>query len=260
MTNKTQIADLQSMPQAEFDKLGFVTDNNSGGYYLAECDNCGAIFPSQQSDGGQQIADTGDYDDCLCQHCGHIDPEECDNANLVWNVQQLKIINITTQLEAAEARIAEQTSKIGRLALESNKIFDERKTLQAQLAAIRGAAVPVAYTDLAELNFVNDMACMWTKGVGVNEIPLFTHPAPVVVLPDVTTVRANWSVWQWIEHLGGRYQHGNVTDYVEFGSVYAVGCMLNQFKRTVTATVLDEVKARLAAQGITVKSSDGKGE
>lgn len=41
---------------------------------------------------------------------------------------------------------------------------------------------PVAYTDEAELCFVNDMACMWTKGVGINEVPLYRHaqPAPVV--------------------------------------------------------------------------------
>lgn len=41
---------------------------------------------------------------------------------------------------------------------------------------------PVAYTDEAELCFVNDMACMWTKGMGINEVPLYRHaqPAPVV--------------------------------------------------------------------------------
>ncbi|MCY3512022.1 hypothetical protein [Klebsiella michiganensis] len=42
---------------------------------------------------------------------------------------------------------------------------------------------PVAYTDEAELCFVNDMACMWTKGMGINEVPLYRHaqPAPVVM-------------------------------------------------------------------------------
>lgn len=41
---------------------------------------------------------------------------------------------------------------------------------------------PVAYTDEEELNFVNDMACMWTKGMGINEVPLYRHAQPVV--PD----------------------------------------------------------------------------
>lgn len=40
---------------------------------------------------------------------------------------------------------------------------------------------PVAYTDEEELNFVNDMACMWTKGMGINEVPLYRNaqPAPL---------------------------------------------------------------------------------
>lgn len=42
---------------------------------------------------------------------------------------------------------------------------------------------PVAYTDEEELNFVNDMACMWTKGMGINEVPLYRH-AQQPVVPD----------------------------------------------------------------------------
>lgn len=50
-----------------------------------------------------------------------------------------------------------------------------------ELAAFRLAAMdsePVAYTDEAELCFVNDMACMWTKGMGINEVPLYRHAPP----------------------------------------------------------------------------------
>ncbi|MEZ3659498.1 DUF551 domain-containing protein [Klebsiella variicola] len=43
---------------------------------------------------------------------------------------------------------------------------------------------PVAYTDEAELCFVNDMACMWTKGMGINEVPLYRHAQPAPVVPD----------------------------------------------------------------------------
>ncbi|MFL7751371.1 DUF551 domain-containing protein [Raoultella ornithinolytica] len=43
---------------------------------------------------------------------------------------------------------------------------------------------PVAYTDEEELNFVNDMACMWTKGMGINEVPLYRHAQPAPVVPN----------------------------------------------------------------------------
>lgn len=52
---------------------------------------------------------------------------------------------------------------------------------------------PVAYTDEEELNFVNDMACMWTKGMGINEVPLYRHapPAPVAVPDEMTPKQAS---------------------------------------------------------------------
>ncbi|MDF1895124.1 hypothetical protein [Rahnella contaminans] len=100
----TDTADIKALRPSERTKLGFVTDDNTGGYYVAECEECGQIFPSQTCDGGEQIADSGDYGDCYCPHCGFIDPLECDNANLVWNVQQLKIANLTNQLEAERQR------------------------------------------------------------------------------------------------------------------------------------------------------------
>ncbi|SWB09654.1 Eaa1 [Klebsiella pneumoniae] len=64
------------------------------------------------------------------------------------------------------------TSAIARVALELNK---RSATMEAE---------PVAYTDEEELNFVNDMACMWTKGMGINEVPLYRHPQPAPVVPD----------------------------------------------------------------------------
>ncbi|HIE9075744.1 TPA: DUF551 domain-containing protein [Klebsiella variicola subsp. variicola] len=56
-----------------------------------------------------------------------------------------------------------------------------------ELARITLAAMdsePVAYTDEEELNFVNDMACMWTKGMGINEVPLYRHAQPAPVVPN----------------------------------------------------------------------------
>lgn len=91
---------------------GFVTDNNSGGYFVIECQECGAVYPSQQADGGGQIADTGDYYDAICPHCGEEGPEECENVGLAWNVQQAKIIALLAELEAKDKRIAELEAKL----------------------------------------------------------------------------------------------------------------------------------------------------
>ncbi len=54
---------------------------------------------------------------------------------------------------------------------------------------------PVAYTDEEELNFVNDMACMWTKGMGINEVPLYRHAQPAPVVPTFD---------EWLELRGNK--------------------------------------------------------
>ncbi|WP_368762515.1 hypothetical protein [Klebsiella michiganensis] len=51
----------------------------------------------------------------------------------------------------------------------------------ARMALAAMDSEPVAYTDEDELNFVNDMACMWTKGMGINEVPLYRHAQQPVV-------------------------------------------------------------------------------
>jgi hypothetical protein len=118
---------------------GFVTDNNSGGYFVIECQECGAVFPSQQADGGGPIADTGDYYDAICPHCGEEGPEECDNVGLAWNVQQSKIVALLAELEAKDKRIAELESDLGLKhvrAVEEALIFatDRNSELEAKLA------------------------------------------------------------------------------------------------------------------------------
>ncbi|WP_228727471.1 hypothetical protein [Klebsiella sp. RHBSTW-00215] len=54
----------------------------------------------------------------------------------------------------------------------------------ARMALAAMDCEPVAYTDEAELCFVNDMACMWTKGMGINEVPLYRHAQPAPVVPE----------------------------------------------------------------------------
>ena len=150
MTDKTDIAALRPSERA---KLGFVTDDNTGGYYVAECEECGKIFPSQNCDGGGQIADTGDYGDCYCPHCGHVDPEVCENANLVWNVQQLKIISLTSQLEAERQRADNANDGWGNVIAERDAAEQKSRNyeqvahgLAAELAALKGGQMPVPPT------------------------------------------------------------------------------------------------------------------
>jgi hypothetical protein len=118
---------------------GFVTDNNSGGYYVIECQECGAVYPSQQADGGGQIADTGDYNDAICPHCGEESPEECENVGLAWNVQQAQIITLLAELEAKDKRIAELENDLGTKhmrAVEEALVYatDRASELEAKLA------------------------------------------------------------------------------------------------------------------------------
>ncbi|ALX96101.1 hypothetical protein AV650_22295 [Serratia fonticola] len=88
------------------EKAGYVTDDNSGGYYVVECQECGEIYPSQECDGGGQIADSGDYNDALCPHCGYESPDECSDTPLVWNVQQAKINALLAALEEKDKTLA----------------------------------------------------------------------------------------------------------------------------------------------------------
>lgn len=84
-----------------------MTHDNTGGPFVVECQGCGEVYPSFHCLGGGQIADTGDYEDARCPHCDQIDPEECDNAALAWNIQQLKINELQQRLNAADQRIDE---------------------------------------------------------------------------------------------------------------------------------------------------------
>lgn len=206
MTDKTDIAALRPSERA---KLGFVTDDNTGGYYVAECEECGQIFPSQNAEGGGPIADSGDYDDCYCPHCGHVDPEECDNANLVWNVQQLKIITLTSQLEAERQQ---------REALEAAALAmrDDMRVAREELAALRGVQEPVGiFAGTDEYSEVRHIS--WLSGASKLQLgdKLFTHPHKPVVVRKIGH----------IDHDGGEYGEYFVelTDSAEIGrAVYVI--------------------------------------
>lgn len=98
-------AHCNDLPQRK--ALGLVTHDNTGGPYVVKYQGCGEVYPSFHCLGGEQIADTGDHEDARCPHCDHVEPEECDNAALAWNTQQLKINELQLRLNAADQRIDE---------------------------------------------------------------------------------------------------------------------------------------------------------
>lgn len=97
-------------------------------------------------------------------------------------------------------------------------------------------------------------AFMWFHGWQTRHTAQPNQLLRPLELTMVKTTRSNWSTWNWIEHLGGRFQDGNPGDYIEFGSVYAVAQMLKQYRRTVTAEVIAEISESLRQQGYEVKS------
>lgn len=133
---------------------GYVTDDNSGGYYVVECQECGEVYPSQQSAGGGQIADTGDYDDSYCPHCGQVDPDECDNVGLVWNVQQAKINALLAALEEKD----QELDKEGDILIdtqESMREWKQRANAAEQREDHLKADVAVMGKRIAELERAN---------------------------------------------------------------------------------------------------------
>ncbi|HDL6787567.1 hypothetical protein NFB50_16535 [Yersinia ruckeri] len=131
---------------------GYVADNNTGGYYVVECGNCGEVLPSQQLDGGGAIADTGDYDDAYCPHCNAVDPDECYNAGLVWNVQQAKINALITALEAAQKERDEAMRRLRRYSMSAGEADQRRcesRAVRDELGFGKDA------DDVAPLNLTN---------------------------------------------------------------------------------------------------------
>lgn len=90
------MTDIKTLTQLK----GRVIDSS---YYLAYCTVCDKIYPSNELAGGEAIADTGDYGECYCPHCGAEDSEidDCTDAERVWNYQQE---NIDALVEALESR------------------------------------------------------------------------------------------------------------------------------------------------------------
>lgn len=126
--------------------LGLVTHDNTGGPFVVECQGCGEVYPSFHCLGGEQIADTGDHEDARCPHCDHVDPEECDNAALAWNTQQLKINELQLRLNALDERMDALASLVPEAALALKALNVAVSVYDVELAdsARRGLRVIIA--------------------------------------------------------------------------------------------------------------------
>ncbi|VGA54260.1 phage EaA protein [Klebsiella pneumoniae] len=75
-----------------------------GSYYLAECTDCGKMYPSNNLNGGEPLF-SGDYGECYCPHCNADDAAigDCgDAAAMAWNYQQDRIDALVEALEKAQ--------------------------------------------------------------------------------------------------------------------------------------------------------------
>lgn len=94
----------------------------TGNYYPAKCENCEEMFTSERMTGGEPIADTGDYGDCYCPHCGTDDSEIIDcgavgsEAVEAWNFQQKHIDALIAALEQSQRANAAQDDHINQQA------------------------------------------------------------------------------------------------------------------------------------------------
>lgn len=114
------------------DGHNFVTDDNTGGHFVFECGNCGHVGSSANMQGGEPIGFEGDYGDCYCPKCNDVDPDECTNAALVWNVQQRKINELEQKLlliESERDNAIERLTQLNRALDVALKKVDEISTI-----------------------------------------------------------------------------------------------------------------------------------
>lgn len=112
-----------------------------GSYYLAECTDCGKMYPSNKLNGGEPLF-CGDYGECYCPHCNADDAAigDCgDTAATAWNYQQNRIDALVEALEKAQQRIAELEEAEQKLCA-ANVTLDARAELaerQLQSSTVR---------------------------------------------------------------------------------------------------------------------------
>ena len=111
-----------------------------GSYYLAECTDCGKMYPSNKLNGGEPLF-SGDYGECYCPHCGADDAAigDCgDTAAAAWNYQQGRIDALVEALEKAQRHAnlteAERQAYLGLISKRDERIAElESRTVTVKL-------------------------------------------------------------------------------------------------------------------------------
>ncbi|HID2622290.1 TPA: hypothetical protein ACXGIS_003134 [Klebsiella pneumoniae] len=115
-----------------------------GSYYLAECTDCGKMYPSNKLNGGEPLF-SGDYGECYCPHCNADDAAigDCgDTAAMAWNYQQDRIDALVEALEKAQQRISQLESRTVTVNLASRRLpsdYVDGEFSNDDLAAIHNA-------------------------------------------------------------------------------------------------------------------------
>ncbi|SAU96082.1 hypothetical protein [Klebsiella variicola] len=112
-------------------------------YYLAECTDCGKMYPSNKLNGGEPLF-SGDYGECYCPHCNADDAAigDCgDTAAIAWNYQQGRIDALVEALEKAQKKAVER----GRTSCE---LFDEVTALRQRIAELESRTVKLPHRNL----------------------------------------------------------------------------------------------------------------
>ncbi|QPB97805.1 hypothetical protein IFY67_04069 [Klebsiella pneumoniae] len=134
-----------------------------GSYYLAECTDCGKMYPSNNLNGGEPLF-SGDYGECYCPHCNADDAAigDCgDAAAMAWNYQQDRIDALVEALEKAQQRIVELDRKNCELDSLTQQWAVERAENADHIAELESRTVKLP--DLRQI--VSGDRYVWSDGV-----------------------------------------------------------------------------------------------
>lgn len=128
-----------------------------GSYYLAECTDCGKMYPSNKLNGGEPLL-SGDYGECYCPHCNADDAAigDCgDTAAKAWNYQQARIDALVEALEMAQDTINEMDNRIRKQNRHICELFDDNKALRQRIAELESRAVKIVDCDFGSVQHMS---------------------------------------------------------------------------------------------------------
>lgn len=99
------------------------------------------------------------------------------------------------QLEAERQRADDADARIVELEKGEKYWFEEFKKAEAEIAALKGDQVPVAFTGSGSLAAIKGghEGHIWGASAEAHPVPLYDHPQKPVVLPPLASIHSNWS-------------------------------------------------------------------